>query len=327
MLVLIPHYHLSLTHYSQKLVVAKIALPLSSYNADLQFAMHKKLISQHKVQNKGLTVIAYDTSNKFLVFTLQLKVDAGLAAFAFLCVFVLIRLHTGSMFITCLAYLEIMSALGVAYFLYMIVLNLPFFPFLNLVGIFIVIGIGADDVFVFIDAWRQAEVMMPGLQPDELHKRLAWTLQRAGGAMFVTSMTTSCAFFAGAVSNITSLRCFGIYTGLVVICDFFLMITYLPAVVMIDHIYIKPRVQNFSFFTKACSSLPLCNKCCGSNEESKEAELGPGERAFRDVISPALTKGRWLWIVILGAVGCGLGWKAQFLEKVSGAEQQLKQQQ
>ena len=221
------------------------------------------------------------------------------------------------MFITCLAYLEIMSALGVAYFLYMVVLNLPFFPFLNLVGIFIVIGIGADDVFVFIDAWRQAEVMMPGLQPDELHKRLAWTLQRAGGAMFVTSMTTSCAFFAGAVSNITSLRCFGIYTGLVVICDFFLMITYLPAVVMIDHIYIKPRVDKFSCFAKACSALPLCNKCCGSNEETKGAELGPGERTFQNVISPALNKGRWLWIIVLGAVGCGLGWKAQFLEKVS----------
>jgi hypothetical protein len=60
----------------QKLKVAKIALPLSSYNADLQFAMHEKLLPQHKIQNKGLTVIAYDTSNKFKVFTTQLKVDA-----------------------------------------------------------------------------------------------------------------------------------------------------------------------------------------------------------------------------------------------------------
>ena len=79
------------------------------------------------------------------------------------------------MFITILAYIEIMSALGVAYFLYMVVLNLPFFPFLNLVGIFIVIGIGADDVFVFIDAWKQAEVMMAS-GSDQIHKRMAWTL-------------------------------------------------------------------------------------------------------------------------------------------------------
>ena len=35
-------------------------------------------------------------------------------------------------------------------------LRLPFFPFLNLVAVFIVIGIGADDVFVLTDQWKQA---------------------------------------------------------------------------------------------------------------------------------------------------------------------------
>lgn len=34
----------------------------------------------------------------------------------------------------------------VSYFVYQIVFWMPFFPFLNLTGIFIVIGIGADDV-------------------------------------------------------------------------------------------------------------------------------------------------------------------------------------
>ena len=42
------------------------------------------------------------------------------------------------------------------YALYGVVLRLPFFPFLNLVAVFIVIGIGADDVFVLVDQWKQA---------------------------------------------------------------------------------------------------------------------------------------------------------------------------
>lgn len=126
------------------------------------------------------------------------------------------------------------------------------------------------------------------------------------------------------MSNITSLKCFGIYTGLVVICDFFLMITYLPAVVMIDHLYIRPRVDKCNCICKACGALPLCNKCCGPEEEEKKgSELGPGERTFQNYISPVLNKGRWFWIIILGAVGLGLGWKSQFLKKPSTGDFQL----
>ena len=42
------------------------------------------------------------------------------------------------------------SAFGVSYFIYQIILWMPFFPFLNLTGLYIVLGIGADDVFVLI---------------------------------------------------------------------------------------------------------------------------------------------------------------------------------
>ena len=36
-------------------------------------------------------------------------------------------------------------------------------------------------------------------------------LNTAGEAMFVTSITTSAAFFANAVNYITSIKCFGLY--------------------------------------------------------------------------------------------------------------------
>ena len=176
---------------NQTLTVTKIAIPLSAYNDDFLIGLHEEvLFGKHMTEiSPGVELIAYDLGIKFDVFNKQLLSDGILAVFAFFVVFVMIRIHTGSMFISCLAYLEIMSALGVAYFLYMIVLGLPFFPFLNLVGIFIVIGIGADDVFVFVDAWKQAASMMRS-GSDQVHKRMAWTLQRAGGAMFVTSTTT-----------------------------------------------------------------------------------------------------------------------------------------
>ena len=178
---------------NQTLAVTKIAIPLASYNDNFLMGVHEEiLVGKHMLDiapGVDAQLVAYDLGIKFEVFNKQLLGDGLLAVFAFFMVFVMIRLHTGSMFIACLAYLEIMSALGVAYFLYMVVLGLPFFPFLNLVGIFIVIGIGADDVFVFVDAWKQAESMMSE-GSEHVHKRMAWTLQRAGGAMFVTSTTT-----------------------------------------------------------------------------------------------------------------------------------------
>ena len=63
------------------------------------------------------------------------------------------------------------------------VLNLPFFPFLNLTGIFVCIGIGADDVFVFIDAWKQSAIIM-GKETD-LAERMSFVLHRACGSMFI----------------------------------------------------------------------------------------------------------------------------------------------
>ena len=64
--------------------------------------------------------------------------------------------------------------------------------------------------------------------------------------MLVTSTTTACALFATAVSNITSLRCFGIYTGLVVLTDYVLMVTYLPSVVLMHEFFIKGEVGECS---------------------------------------------------------------------------------
>ena len=146
--------------------------------------------------------------------------------------------------------------------------------------------------------------------------------------MNVTSHVTryacrSFAFFAGATSSITSLRCFGIYTGLVVMTDFFLMITYLPSVVALDHIYIQPR------FRKCCTCFgDIAHRLCVCVHATEEdivngAMLGPGERFFKNKIHPLVSNTRLLLFLLLGSVGGWLSWKAQFLEKPSTGDFQL----
>jgi hypothetical protein len=276
---------------------------LMSLHNDYMMPKYKKRIKD----DLNVVIAAYDLGIKFDLFNEQLIVDGGLAGAAFAAIYALMWLQTGSFFVSTLASIESLSALGVAYFVYMIVMWLPFFPFLNLVGVFIVIGIGADDVFVFMDAWKQSDVMMTGDHNKQLNLRMAWVLKRAGGATLVTSLTTSFAFFASSISNITGLKCFGIYTGIVVIADFVLMITYLPAVVMLNHMYIEP------FFKTAAP-------CCKPGEEG---ELGMMEKVFKEKLHPNLFKGRWIIMLLLGGIGSYFTYEATNLQRPKTGDFQL----
>ena len=105
--------------------------------------------------------------------------------------------------------------------------DLPFFPFINMTGTFLCIGIGADDLFVMIqafdDAIRQREKCEPGKRGLDADLVQA-ALREAGAATFVTSMSTAGAFFASASSGITAIKCFGVFCGLVVMCDWLMMV-------------------------------------------------------------------------------------------------------
>ena len=46
-------------------------------------------------------------------------------------------------------------SIGVSYFIYRVIYQIPIFPFMNLMSAFILIGIGCDDIFVFFDTWEQ----------------------------------------------------------------------------------------------------------------------------------------------------------------------------
>lgn len=76
---------------------------------------------------------------------------------------------------------------------------------LNVVSVFVVIGIGVDDVFVFINTFKQSGKLK---SLPLLHQRLGYTILTAGKATFVTSLTTSVAFFANAISAVSGLYWF-----------------------------------------------------------------------------------------------------------------------
>ena len=165
----------------------------------------------------GARLTAYDMRDGTLKFTLFSEMlfgtDMPQIVIGMGCIVVLMWLYSGSLLFTLLGFAQIFLSIGLAFGVYMTVLYLPFFPFINATGTFLCVGIGADDIFVvlqaFDDAIRARSKEARGIDAPLVER----VLRDAGSATLVTTVTTAGAFFAGAVSKITAIRCFGVFCG------------------------------------------------------------------------------------------------------------------
>lgn len=165
--------------------------------------------------------------------------DLSFSVAAIVLVFLVIWIHTSSAFLAMSAMSQIFLAFPLAYIFYHFVLRQLYFAALQILAIFLLLGIGADDVFVFTDAWKQAVVVL-GHDVD-LVTRMSWTYRRAVKAMTVTSVTTTAAFFVTAVNPIMPISTLGIWAALLILLQFFLVITIYPCATIIWHRFWRPR--------------------------------------------------------------------------------------
>ena len=63
--------------------------------------------------------------------------------------------HLNSLFLAFAGMLQIILGFPLAYAVYRYVFMVTFFDTLSTLVIFLILGIGADDIFVFVDAWVQ----------------------------------------------------------------------------------------------------------------------------------------------------------------------------
>ncbi|EDO35179.1 predicted protein [Nematostella vectensis] len=140
---------------------------------------------------------------KFSMFNTKLLADIIYPSIALMIILIIMWFYTESILITILLAVSVVSALILAYFVNMIILRLNFFPFLNITTLIFLVGIGADDAFVFCDVWRQSKRDHPGAS---LKTVTYTTLRHASTSMFVTSFTTAAAFVANMPLHVNHLR-------------------------------------------------------------------------------------------------------------------------
>jgi hypothetical protein len=97
------------------------------------------------------------SSNSFItrnIFRKLIKEDTNYAVFSVGFVFAYLIYHLGSLYLAFVGIMIILFSFPVTSMLYMGVLKCLYFGSLHNLVIFIVLGIAADDIFVFIDGWR-----------------------------------------------------------------------------------------------------------------------------------------------------------------------------
>uniref|UniRef100_A0A8C6XM59 Dispatched RND transporter family member 3 n=1 Tax=Naja naja TaxID=35670 RepID=A0A8C6XM59_NAJNA len=201
----------------------------------------KESTSKVEVLYGGTDLFDYEVRKIF-------KNDMLLAFISSSCIAVLVYLLAScSVFLSFFGIASIGISCLVALFLYHIVFGIQYLGILNGVAAFVIVGIGVDDVFVFINTYRQATHL------KDLNLRMIYTIQTAGKATFFTSLTTAAAYAANIFSQIPAVHDFGLFMSLIVSCCWVGVLFTMPAALGIWSLY-------WSSLENTCQA--RCSKKC-----------------------------------------------------------------
>ena len=110
--------------------------------------------------------------------------------------------------------------------------------------VFLMMGIGVDDMFVLCNAIDQTPLHLP---PD---RRVKLAMRHAGPSMTITSLTNAVAFFSGSTSSILAVNSFCFFCGITVTLMYVSMMTIFLPIVYWDSIRVARRRGE------------LCGLCC-----------------------------------------------------------------
>jgi hypothetical protein len=115
--------------------------------------------------------------------------DAKLAILSLAIIFFYAWFHVGSLFISTFGMLGILLS-----YAFVVPIQIGVFgqsvSFMNLISMWIIFGIGVDDIFVFTDTWAQIPEFDTRGRPIPLSLQLSVVMRKAGWATFATSFTT-----------------------------------------------------------------------------------------------------------------------------------------
>ena len=249
----------------------------------------------------------------------SIRSDALLALLSFFIMFVYLALYFKSVFMAVACLVQIAITFPVSLFLYVVVLRQTALGALNVLSLYIVIGIGVDDVFVFSNAFfycEKHEVEEKGAKEDEemtkkveddnatyssevagsiqkerntphrrdsirLEERVAYAIRKAGIPILVTSSTSGIAFLSTCISSIPAIRGFGLLMWLLVMMNLILVVTLFPAVLVL---YVQYNERKEASKAGPKATLVDLVESAEEEEEGEEGVVEGCQRGFGHVV-------------------------------------------
>ncbi|XP_062611293.1 protein dispatched homolog 3-like isoform X2 [Saccostrea cucullata] len=190
----------------------------------------------------------------------QAILDMLCAVGSMLFIFCFMLFHTRSFWIAGFAILSILLSFLGTNIIYTGIIDFQYFGFFHILSIFIILGIGADDLFVFYDNWRLTAF---STYPSLAH-RLSDAYSKSVLSMFITSLTTAVAFLSSTISPLLATRSFGAFSAILVIYNYLSVIVFFPTVITVYHL---------KFEQWTC---PCCRKCKEKEDESSSEKTKTG---------------------------------------------------
>ena len=164
---------------------------------------------------------------RWLVHDVLLLLVAVLLIFAYMCVYFRAA---------CFAFLSVMQ----------IVLSFPFMLFIvdvllrqrplsafSCCSLWVVTGVGADNIFVFHETWSQSRSLRVGGRAAPLERRVWWTIVQAAKPLLIADVTTAFALLINCISPITAIFQFGLCGGVLILANFMLVMLHMPALLVL----------------------------------------------------------------------------------------------
>lgn len=139
---------------------------------------------------------------------------------------------------------------------------------------FLVLAVGVDNIFILVQT-HQRELRLP----NESHaEHIGRIMGKVGPSMLLTSVSESCCFFLGGLSDMPAVKAFAVYAGVALVFDFLLQITCFISLLSLDTVrQAENRYDIFCFIR-------------GKRDDTVQAVEGVLYKFFKSIYVPFLMK-------------------------------------
>ena len=217
------------THMRSNLLTTKITI----YEEQIPTTRAAYYAMLDSLSRPGLDVLYTTPGYVDTVLDEMITHDVVLSAYAFGFVGICLLIHTASPFLTLMAIFNILFSFPLALFIYRNICGQTQpLPLLALGSAFVVIGIAVDDIFVFVDMFKQST-------SADMTGRVAHTVQTAVKATLFTSVTSATSFASNALSQIPAVHDFGLLSAILVIANYLMVSTFMLSALVVWQNYIR----------------------------------------------------------------------------------------